>query len=349
MNSWLRRGAFVLALAFLVMTFVNASWLAEKPKGYPHLLSVRGITQQPVKLDAPNGQCAAQGIEPPVHDYIENTLPALQRASGMGSAMVSVDVNASADGRVVLFRDGTLDCRTNATGAVSALTLAQLKALDAGHGYSGDGGKTFPLRDKGVGYIPTLEETLAALPSEPILFNLAGRNADMAAKLVDGLLAAGREVETLGDAFMGDEAVLAPIRRRFPKAWAFSMAAARQCTGDYMLRGWLGMTPASCKGGTILVPINRQWLFAGWPHRLIARMAAVDGHVIVTGPASDGPEPRGLDLPEQIGRIPASFNGHIWVSDQWVIGPALHPAADRRNGREKAETEVLIEKRRENR
>ena len=77
MNSWLRRSAFVLAVAFLVMTFVNASWLAEKPKGYPHLLSVRGITQQPVKLDAPDGQCAAQGIEPPVHDYIENTLPAL--------------------------------------------------------------------------------------------------------------------------------------------------------------------------------------------------------------------------------------------------------------------------------
>ena len=349
MNSWLRRSAFVLAVAFLVMTFVNASWLAEKPKGYPHLLSVRGITQQPVKLDAPDGQCAAQGIEPPVHDYIENTLPALQRASGMGSAMVMVDVNASADGRVVLLRDKTLDCRTSGTGDVGALTLAQLKALDAGHGYSGDGGKTFPLRGLGVGYIPTLEETLNALPSEPILFNLTGRDAAVAARLVDRLLAAGREVETLGDAFMGDEAVLAPIRRRFPKAWAFSMEAARQCTGDYMLRGWLAMTPASCKGGTILVPINRQWLFAGWPNRLIARMAAVDAHVVVTGPASDGTEPRGLDLPEQIGKVPASFNGHIWVSDQWVIGPALHPAADRRNGREKAETEVLIAKRRENR
>jgi glycerophosphoryl diester phosphodiesterase len=349
MNSWLRRGAFVLALAFLVMTFVNASWLADKPKGYPHLLSVRGITQQPVKLETPDGQCAAQGVEVPVHDYIENTLPALQRASGMGSAMVMVDVNASADGRVVLFRDKTLDCRTNGKGDVSALTVAQLKALDAGHGYSGDGGKTFPLRGKGVGYIPALEDTLSALPSEPILFNLTGRGAAVAAALVDGLLAAGREVETLGDGFMGDEAALAPIKRRFPKAWAFSMAAARQCTGDYMLRGWLGMTPASCKDGTILVPINRQWLFAGWPNRLIARMAAVDGHVIVTGPASGGPEPRGLDLPEQIGKVPASFNGHIWVSDQWVIGPALHPAGDRRNGREKAETEVLIEQRRANR
>lgn len=349
MLLWLRRIGFVLALAFLVMTFVNASWLADAPKGYPRLLAVRGIAQQPVSLDLKDGDCAAAKVEPPVHDYIENTLPALQRANGMGAAMVSVDVSASADGKVVLFRDKTLDCRTGGKGNVSAASLAQLKAIDAGYGYSGDGGKSFPLRGKGIGYVPTLEEALSALPSEPILFNLTGKDPAVAAKLVDGLLASNRDIDQVGDSFMGDEAALAPIKRRFPNAWAFSMEAARACTSAYKLQGWLGLTPASCKGGTILIPINRQWLFAGWPNRLIARMAAVDGHIVVTGPASDGVEPRGLDLPEQIGQVPASFNGHIWVSDMWVIGPALHPSADRRNGREKAETDVLIEKRRENR
>ncbi|MEQ1498457.1 MAG: glycerophosphodiester phosphodiesterase family protein [Novosphingobium sp.] len=353
MTLWLKRIGFVLALAFLVMTFVNASWIAERPTGYPRLLAVRGISQQPnnlpATLAAADGVCTADNIEVPVHDYIENTLPALQRASGMGAAMVSVDVAQSSDGRIVLLREATLDCRTSGKGAVSAMTLAQLKAIDAGHGYSADGGKSFPLRGMGIGYVPTLEETLSALPTEPILFNLGGQDQALSARLIDALLAAGRKVEDLGDGFMGSEAAIAPIRQRFPKSWAFSMEAARACTSAYQLQGWLGLTPASCKGGTILVPLNRQWQFAGWPNRLIARMAAVGGHIVVTGPASDGAEPRGLDLPEQIGQVPASFNSHIWVSDLWVIGPALHPAGDRRNGREKAETEALIAKRRENR
>ena len=346
---WIRRIGFVLAVAFLIMTFVNASWLAAKPTGYPKLLAVRGISQQPAKLNPQADDCTARQIEPPVHEYLENTLPALQRASGMGAAMVMVDVNTSADGKVLLLRDKALECRTNGKGDVGAMTLAQLRALDGGFGYSADGGKTFPLRGRGAGYIPTLDDALRALPSEPILYNLSGKDPAVAAKLVDALLASDRDIEKLGDSFMGDKAALTPIRRRFPNAWAFSMEAARRCTADYKLQGWLGLTPASCKQGTILIPVNRQWLFAGWPNRLIARMAAVGAHIVVTGPASDGPEPRGLDLPEQIGQVPASFNGHIWVSDLWVIGPALHPAGDRRNGREKAETEVLIEKRREHR
>ena len=349
MMQWIRRIAFVLAVSFLIMTFINASWLAPRPKGYPKLLAVRGISQQPVKLDGKPGDCAASQIEPPVHELIENTAPSIQRASGMGAAMIMVDVSASADGQIVLLRDKALDCRTNGQGDVGAATLAQLRGLDAGYGYSADGGKTFPLRGRGVGYIPTLGDALQAQPREPLLFNLVGKDPAVAAKLVDALLASGREVEKLGDSFMGDEAALAPIKRRFPGAWAFSMEAARACTSDYQLQGWLGLTPASCKQGTILIPINRQWLFAGWPNRLIARMAAVGGRIVVTGPASDGAEPRGLDLPEQIGQVPASFNGHIWISDLWVIGPALHPAGDRRNGREKAETEALVAKRRENR
>lgn len=347
--QWIRRIAFGLAVTFLIMTFVNASWLAPTPKGYPKLVAVRGIGQQPVKPDGKPGDCTARQIEPPVHELIENTAPSIQRASGMGAAMIMVDVNATADGQIVLLRDKALDCRTNGKGDVSAATAAQLRGLDAGYGYSADGGQSFPLRGQGIGYIPTLADALQAQPKEPLLFNLTGKDPAVAAKLVDALLASGREVEKLGDSFMGDDAALAPIKRRFPGAWAFSMEAARRCTSDYQLQGWLGLTPASCKQGTILIPINRQWSFAGWPDRLIARMAAVGGHVVVTGPASGGTEPRGLDLPEQIGQVPASFNGPIWVSDMWVIGPALHPAGDRRNGREKEETDALIAKRRENR
>lgn len=346
---WLRRIGFFFALGFLILTFVNASWLADSPKGYVRLLASRGVIQQPAVLPLKEGQCPAQAIETPVHDFLENTLPALQQASGFGAGMVQVDVQMTQDGQLVLLRDKTLDCRTNGKGEVRAATLAQLKALDAGYGYSADGGKTFPLRGKGVGYIPTIDDTLAAMPTEPLLFNLTGQEPAVAAKLAEALAASGRAVEKIGDGFIADEKALAPIRARFPKAWAFSMEGARQCTSDYKLQGWLGMTPASCKNGTLLVAMNRQILFAGWPDRLQARMAAVGARVIMTGADSGSGEPRGLDLPEQIREVPASFTGYVLVDDIWVVGPARQAKADRRNGREIEETEALLVKRRENR
>ena len=36
----------------------------------------------------------------------------------------------------------------------------------------------------------------------------------------------------------------------------------------------------------------------------------------------------GLTLPEQLGEIPASFNGYVWVDDIWTVGPALRPGRD---------------------
>src|SRR3546814_11551233 len=92
-------------------------------------------------------------------------------AVGLGAAMVEVDVAPTKDGRMVLFHDWTVDCRTNGQGETRDLPLAQLKALDLGHGYTADGGKTFPLRGKGVGTMPTVAEGLAALPVHPTPFN----------------------------------------------------------------------------------------------------------------------------------------------------------------------------------
>ena len=43
------------------------------------------------------------------------------------------------------------------------MTLAEVKALDAGYSWTNDGGLTFPFRDRGI-TIPTLEEVLSAFP-----------------------------------------------------------------------------------------------------------------------------------------------------------------------------------------
>ncbi len=58
--------------------------------------------------------------------------------------MVEIDVAPTKDGKMVLFHDWTVDCRTNGKGETRDLTLAELKALDIGYGYTADGGKTYP-------------------------------------------------------------------------------------------------------------------------------------------------------------------------------------------------------------
>ena len=44
------------------------------------------------------------------------------------------------------------------TGNVSDYTMAELKKLDVGYGYTADEGKTYPFRGKGVGMMPELSE-----------------------------------------------------------------------------------------------------------------------------------------------------------------------------------------------
>ncbi|MBL7077296.1 MAG: hypothetical protein ISS31_07480 [Kiritimatiellae bacterium] len=65
----------------------------------------------------------------------ENTLAAFELVSNKCD-MVEFDVRVSSDGHLVLMHDATVDRTTDGTGNVSALTLAQLKALDAGSWFS---------------------------------------------------------------------------------------------------------------------------------------------------------------------------------------------------------------------
>lgn len=95
----------------------------------------------------------------------ENTLEAiLDGAHTWASDMIEIDVHATADGHCVVIHDDTVDRTTNGVGDVARMTLAQLQALDAGHRFTPDDGKTFPFRGRGI-RIPTIAEVLEALPS----------------------------------------------------------------------------------------------------------------------------------------------------------------------------------------
>lgn len=347
MKTALRWIGFFLALAFLILTFINASWLAPGPRGQVKLIAHRGAHQVFDRKGLSDTDCTATRIEPPVHAFLENTVASIQEAARNGAAMVSVDVASSSDGQMVLFADPTLDCRTQGKGEVRAQTLEQLKAFDAGYGYTADGGKTFPLRGTGTGAIPTVQEAVRAADTKPLLYQFQSNDAKEADLLAAALKAAGRDPVALGDGFFGDDAPVARIRQIYPKAWAFSKAGVKDCTEGYLLTGWLGAVPEACKGSTLFVPINRTWLYAGWPNRLIARMEEAGVRIVVTGP-QDGDQgtPTGLDLPEQIREIPLGYNGYVWVDDIWALGPALHPQYGKRNPAVEEKYEAMLEARR---
>ena len=85
----------------------------------------------------------------------ENTLRAFEAAVGRGADAIELDVRLTADGAPVVIHDATLDRTTDRTGPVAALTLAELRAVDAGWHFTFDQGRTNPCRGSDV-RIPTL-------------------------------------------------------------------------------------------------------------------------------------------------------------------------------------------------
>jgi glycerophosphoryl diester phosphodiesterase len=320
MSKWKIIG-LAIALFAVTVSLMNASWIAPEPQGRLLLVAHRGVAQQFPREGLGRQDCTATRIRKPEHNYIENTLPSLQRAYFLGANIVEVDVQQTADGQMVAFHDATLECRTNGKGRVRDHSLAQLKTLDAGYGYTADGGKTFPLRGR-VGAIPSLDEVLRAAPAQGLLFHFKTRDPSDADALAAAFQRSGLPIHDKVS-FYGPQIVLDRMRRHAPKAWMFDPAATKACGTDYVKWGWAGIVPESCRGTTTMVPLNYQWAIWGWPKRFLARMSGVDAKTIVTGPLENKDAPVGIDRPEQLSEVPRSFRGYLWVEDIYSIGPAL--------------------------
>lgn len=65
-------------------------------------------------------------------DAPENTLAAMRRAAALGASWVEFDVMPSADNRVMVFHDESLERTTNGRGLLADKDYEQLRRLDAG-------------------------------------------------------------------------------------------------------------------------------------------------------------------------------------------------------------------------
>lgn len=322
---WLRATGFFGALAFLVLTFVNASWLVRTPGGHLKLIANGGISQQYTDAAA-SSACPAQAILPPLHDYLADTVRSVQMARRMGADLVALDVVRTADDAIVLYPDAALDCRSDGTGPVAAMPLARLQTLDPGYGYSADGGKTFPLRGKAKGAIPTVEQVLQGDPKGRYFYRFVTDDAQAARSLVSRIKALGRDPAEARDGFTGGPAALAVIRAAWPKVWAFDPAQAAACTAQYRLTAWTSLLPGVCAGGTMLAPVDGTFTLWGWPSRTELRMAEAGGQIVAVRNSAGQGLRRARDLP----MVPAIFHGYLMVDDYWTVGPALRPSLDKR-------------------
>jgi glycerophosphoryl diester phosphodiesterase len=111
----------------------------------------------------------------------ENTLAGLRTAHDHGAAWVEVDVKLTRDGVPILMHDDDIGRTTDGIGPVAALTLGDIRRLDAGSRFSAAfaGEK-----------VPTLEEALALILDLGLGVNLeikpcSGREAETAQVALD--------------------------------------------------------------------------------------------------------------------------------------------------------------------
>jgi glycerophosphoryl diester phosphodiesterase len=97
----------------------------------------------------------------------ENTMAAFRRAVELGATFIETDLQITRDARVIALHDFTLDRTTNSKGQPHLMTLDEIRALDAGSWFKGQGNGDFSAER-----IPTLEEVLDFAQEHDLIFYL---------------------------------------------------------------------------------------------------------------------------------------------------------------------------------
>lgn len=319
MRQTLKRFSIALLLLGAGLWLGNTSRLVSGLEDHEtRLIAHRGVHQIYAGSDRSHDACQASPVEPIEHAFIENTLPSMREAFRLGPDVVEIDVHLTTDEVFAVFHDWTLDCRTDGTGVTHEQDLALLQSLDIGYRID-DGSETFPLRGRGVGLMPTLDNVFAENMHGLFLINFKSRRRK------EGVaLAAMLERSELRQQVFGVYGGQPPTRVALtstPSLRGFDRASLQACLLRYIALGWSGYVPQSCRNAIVLVPQNYAVLLWGWPHRFTRRLGAVGTDVILTGHYDGSGFSSGIDDAEGFGEVPPQFDGYVWTNRIEVIGP----------------------------
>lgn len=312
--------AVFLLAAFIYMN--NTSLFAKRPPGRPLLLAHRGIAQRFDMDGIKNDTCTASRILPPTHAYLENTIASMRASFAAGADIVEFDVHPTTDGQFAVFHDWTLDCRSDGHGVTREHSMAELKQLDIGYGYTADGGKTYPFRGKGIGQMPSLDDVLQTFPNRSFLINVKSNDPSEGAKLAVALGHFTPKARSQLMVYGGDKPI-ATFSHLVPDIRTMSRASLEACLLRYIAYGWIGSVPHDCSNMVVFAPINiAPWLW-GWPERFMNRMESVNSSVFVIGPYYGGDFSTGIDTPEELARLPRGYSGGVLTNEVEAVARAL--------------------------
>ena len=266
----------------------------------------------------------------------ENTLEAFRSARRDWEAdILEMDVRATADGRIVVIHDATVDRTCDGTGRVADLTWPELREMDAGYRFRDlDGRHSF--RGRGV-RIPLFREVLEAFPDARL--NVDSKAPEAAAGLVELIRHHGAEHRVLVAA---SEEKHREDARGYAGPWGASAVQVRlfwilnrlRLVRLYPMKADALQVPVEWKGRRVVTPG-----FVRAAHRANVPIHAwtVDEPDVmrrllgwgVDGIQTDRPDLLARILVEDWGRPPPPGLGRDgrWGSQERVAGGGAHPSA----------------------
>ena len=170
--------------------------------------------------------------------------------------------------------------------------------------------------------MPTLEEILDRFPTRSFIINVKdnlGPQAEAFARIFE--LRATNDARQLL-VFGGGDTVSA-IRDASPTLDVASRQSVQRCVTGYMLVGWSGYVPDSCRNTVTGMYADYAWVLWGWPHRFVERMEQAGTVVILTHPRQIESIHDLRETPDYARMIPIGYSGAVVTNridkiEQWM-------------------------------
>lgn len=302
---------FEVLLILILVWLMNTNIFYSQEENYK-IVAHRGLAQTFDVSQVEWDTNTAQIIYEPEHPYLENTIPSMQAAFDLGADVVELDIKLTKDNKLAVFHDFTLEYRTNGTGQVSDYTMAELKMLDIGYGYTADNGRTYPFRGKGIGLMPELEEVFSAFPDKELLIHVKDHNMKTYEVLWNDYLSTMTNERLAQITVYGDNAGIEFLREKSPTIRLLSMAMMKSALLKYQLFGFTGYIPKELHNMELHLPQKYARFLWGWPNKFINRMESVNTRVVLV--AGEGKWSEGFDTVESLKTIPKGYSGYIWTN-----------------------------------
>ena len=307
-----QRAVIFLAILILVLIWLNNTNIFYSKKENYKVVAHRGLAQtfdvSMVEWDTNT----AEIIYEPEHPYLENTIPSMQAAFDLGADMVELDIRLTKDNKLAVFHDFTLEYRTDGAGEVKDYTMAELKTLDIGYGYTADNGQTYPFRGKGIGLMPELGEVFTAFPDKELLIHVKDSDIKTYEVLWNDYLSTMTNERLAQITVYGNNTGIEFLREQSPTLRLLSMSMMKSALLKYELIGFTGYIPKELHNMELHIPQKYAKFLWGWPNKFVKRMESVNTRVVLV--AGDGKWSEGFDTVESLQLIPKGYSGYIWTN-----------------------------------